>query len=79
MGPQKGMGGIVIDIWEKSNFFGAFGSQKDAKNAIFVQVGLKKGFFHFCREGLGQGLVKGANLCLNPYFLGWLEKWVGWL
>ena len=24
--------GIVIDIWEKSNFWGAFGSQKGAKN-----------------------------------------------
>ena len=35
------MGGIVIDIWEKSNFFGAFGSQKGAKNAIFVQGALK--------------------------------------
>ena len=35
------MGGIVINIWEKSNFFGAFGSQKGAKNAIFV-VGLKE-------------------------------------
>ena len=34
------MGGIVIDIWEKSNFFGSFGSQKGAKNAIFVQGGL---------------------------------------
>ena len=21
-----------------------------------------------------QGLVKGAELCLNPYFFGWLEK-----
>ena len=36
------MGGIVIDIWEKSNLFRSFGSQKDAKNAIFVQGGLKK-------------------------------------
>ena len=26
-----------------------------------------------------QGLVKGAELCLNPYFFGWLEKWIGWL
>ena len=26
-----------------------------------------------------QGLVKGAKLCLNLYFFGWLEKWVGWL
>ena len=31
------MGGIVIDIWEKSNFFGTFRSQKGAKNAIFVR------------------------------------------
>jgi len=22
---------------------------------------------------LSQGLVKGAELCLNPYFFGWLE------
>ena len=26
----------VIDIWEKSNFLGSFGSQKGAKNATFV-------------------------------------------
>ena len=38
--PQKSMGGIVIDIWEKSNFFGSFGSQKGAKNTTFVQGGL---------------------------------------
>ena len=24
--------------------------------------------------GWKQGLVKGAELCLNPYFFGWLEK-----
>ena len=35
--PQKSMGGIVIDIWEKSNFFGPFGSLKGAKNAVFIQ------------------------------------------
>ena len=23
---------------------------------------------------VNQGLVKGAKLCLNPYFFGWLEK-----
>ena len=28
------MGGIVIDIWEKSNSIGVFGSQKGAKNAL---------------------------------------------
>ena len=26
-----------------------------------------------------QGHVIGAKLSLNPYFFGWLEKWVGWL
>ena len=31
------MGGIVIDIWEKSNFFSSFGLQKGAKKTIFVQ------------------------------------------
>ena len=36
------MGGIVIGIWEKSNFFGPFGSQKGAKNAIFVWGGALK-------------------------------------
>ena len=36
------MGGIVIDIWEKSNFFGSIGSQKCSKNAIFPQGGLLK-------------------------------------
>ena len=36
---RKSMGGIVIDIWEKSNFWGAFGSQKGAKNTIFAQGG----------------------------------------
>ena len=36
------MGGIIIDIWEKSNFWGAFGSQKGAKNVIFVQGGALK-------------------------------------
>ena len=33
------MGGIVIDIWEKSNFFGSIGSLKCTKNAIFLQGG----------------------------------------
>ena len=36
------MGGIVIDIWEKSNFFGSIGSQKCTKNAKFPQGGLLK-------------------------------------
>ena len=34
------MGGIAIDIWEKSNFFGSIGAQEGAKKAIFVQGGL---------------------------------------
>ena len=33
------MEGIVIDIWEKSNFLGSIGSQKDAKNAFFLHRG----------------------------------------
>ena len=36
------MGGIVIDIWEKVKFFGSFGSQKGAKNVIFVQGSFKR-------------------------------------
>ena len=35
MRPRKSMGGIVIGIWEKSNFFGPFGSLNGAKNAVF--------------------------------------------
>ena len=26
-------------------------------------------------QRITQGLVKGAKLCLNPYFFGWLEKY----
>ena len=48
------MGGIVIDIWEKSNFFGAFGSQKDAKNTIFVQGGLMVGLKFFKKHSEGE-------------------------
>ena len=33
------MGGIAIDIWENSNYFGSIGSQKGTKNAIFLQGG----------------------------------------
>ena len=36
------MEGIVIDIWEKSSFFGSIGSQKCTKNTIFPQGGLLK-------------------------------------
>ena len=36
---QKGMRGIPIGVWEKSNFFGSIGSLKGAKIPIFVQGG----------------------------------------
>ena len=36
---RKSMGGIAIDIWEKSIFWGSIESQKGAKNAIFLQGG----------------------------------------
>ena len=36
------MGGIAIDIWEKSNLFGSIGSQKCTKNAFFPQGVLLK-------------------------------------
>ena len=36
------LGGNVIDIWEKSNFFGSIGSQKGAKNAFFRSGGALK-------------------------------------
>ena len=51
MRPQKSMGGIVIDIWEKSNFFGSIGSQKCTKNAIFPQGGLQKPLVGLRRDG----------------------------
>ena len=49
----------------------------DARNTVIVVRGLVPGgaamlvslyFYTY------QGLVKGAKLCLNPYFFGWLEK-----
>ena len=36
------MGGIAIDIWEKSNLFGSIGSQKGANNTTFLQGGRLK-------------------------------------
>ena len=38
------MGGIAIDIWEKSNLFGSMsiGSQKGANNITFLQGGRLK-------------------------------------
>ena len=32
------MGGIFIDVWEKSNFWESFGSLKGANNVIFIQM-----------------------------------------
>ena len=64
------MGGIVIAIWEKSNFFGSNGSLKCTKNTIFLQggqnlpplplVGLKRFL---------QNMFTCAMLC-HPLYLG---------
>ena len=35
------MGGIVIDIWEKSNFFGSFRSQKVPKTRFLFRKALR--------------------------------------
>ena len=51
------MGGIVIDIWEKSNFFGSFGSQKVAKKRDFCSGGALK----------APPLMVGLSLGLNKY------------
>ena len=66
--------------------------KKEKKNTIYlpatkvegvgeIEAGLKNKLKQFanCDEAFLQGLVKGTKLCLNPYFFGWLEKWVGWL
>ena len=47
---------------------------KDVPSAVLCLLG-ERG----CLMSLHQSLVKGAKLCLNPYFFGWLEKWVDWL
>ena len=39
----------------------------------FKKIKIKKTCLFFLVGG-GQGLVKGVELCLNPYFFGWLEK-----
>jgi len=41
--------------------------------AFSNQGSLKFNFFSTTKTNK-QGLVKGAKLCLNPYFFGWLEK-----
>ena len=42
---------------------------------LFSSFGTKKFFKKFKgRYALCQGLVKGAKLCLNPYFFSLLEK-----
>ena len=48
------MGGIVINIWEKSNIFRSFGSQKGAKNFCFM-VGLKNFFLTASATGVREG------------------------
>jgi len=53
------MGGIVIAIWEKSNFFGSIGSLKCTKNAIFLQGGQNLPPPASCRVKIA--LVKGAT------------------
>ena len=30
-------------------------------------------------KGINQGSEKGEELCLFPYLVGWLQKFVGWL
>ena len=80
MRPQKSMGGIVIDIWEKSNFFGAFGSQKGAKNAVFLQagricplpfVGLNIFNPHYhCQISINTVFLQGYGAANLSYFLG---------
>ena len=39
LSPQKGMRGIPIGFWEKSDFFDSIGSLKAVKNTIFIQGG----------------------------------------
>ena len=58
------MGGIVIDIWEKSNFFSPFGSQKGVKNAIFVRGGALK----------APPLMVGLNETVRRIFFGLYPK-----
>ena len=45
---------------------------KDPKVKLFKAQASKYRLKSFM--GQTQGLVKGAKLCLNPYFFGWLEK-----
>ena len=62
------MGGIVIDIWEKSNFFGSIGSQKCTKNAIFPQGGLLKPPPASCRVKQENDWTM-TNLCVEMRFV----------
>jgi len=55
------MGSIVIDIWEKSIFWGAIGSQKDAKNAEYAPLPF---------VGLNVNL-KSLKLCKNQIIGIW--------
>ena len=76
---RKSMGGIVIDIWEKSNFFGSIGSQKGAENVIFIRVGhlkpppLMVGLTLHLIVLFQTGKVKIVKLCV--YVSKTVEKW----
>ena len=51
--------------------------EKQAVNLACMLVytsGTTGDHFNLYITDLRQGLVKGAKLCLNPYFFGWLEK-----
>ena len=41
--------------------------------AEYMYVGAMTNIY-FAPKACNQGLVKGAELCVNPYFFGWLEK-----
>ena len=52
---------------------------QDSPSAPFINVAVEQlkratSELNNAMKRVGQGLVKGAKLCLNPYFFGWLEK-----
>ena len=59
------MGGIVIAIWEKSNFFGSIGSQKCTQNTIFSQGGLLKP--PLPHVGLNEEVMSKDEKSSSPY------------
>ena len=54
-------------------YFDSFvaGAGRDQNGIIGIE---KSNEYHMSLHSLNQGLVKGAKLCLDPYFFGWLEK-----